>query len=193
MICSRGTYRPRPPRSKNRGRPSGILTRAKRASPTSGSSAKIARESESPEMYGNGCPGPTASGVRIGKISRSNRLPELCELLRLEILDAADDDALGFERRAKLLLPESRLQCGQLEHALADARQRLLRREAVGGAHGEARFRLPEQPGDSHLEELVEVRREDPAVVDPLEQRAATRPSRARGRARGTRGARARG
>ena len=66
MTCSSETYRPRPPISRKRGRPSGIFTRAKRSSPVSGSAAKTASDSDRPEMYGNGWPGPTASGVSTG-------------------------------------------------------------------------------------------------------------------------------
>ena len=35
----------------------------------------------------------------------------------------------------------------------------------------DSRLRLPEQPGHAHLEELVEVRREDRAELHALEQR----------------------
>ncbi len=44
----------------------GNLDRAKRSSAVSGSEAITASDSERPDTYGNGCPGPTASGVRIG-------------------------------------------------------------------------------------------------------------------------------
>ena len=53
-------------RATKRGRPSGTLTRAKRSSPESGSRTSTPRLSDRPEMYGNGCPGPTASGVSTG-------------------------------------------------------------------------------------------------------------------------------
>ena len=59
----------------------------------------------------------------------------------------------------------------ELEDSLADACERLLRREPVGGAHREPGLGLPEQSGDSHLEELVEVRGEDRAELHALEQR----------------------
>ena len=45
---------------------SGTLTRAKRSSPDFGSRTNTPRLSESPEMYGNGWPAPTASGVSTG-------------------------------------------------------------------------------------------------------------------------------
>ena len=59
------------PTGRNRGSSSGTLTRAKRSSPVSGSRTKTPRLSERPEMYGNGWPGPTASGVSTGKTSAS--------------------------------------------------------------------------------------------------------------------------
>ena len=59
--------------STRRGRIGGTLTRAKPRSPVSGSRRPTAIDSVSVEMYGNGCPGSTASGVRTGKISSRNR------------------------------------------------------------------------------------------------------------------------
>ena len=56
----------------NRGSTSGTLTRANRSSPPSGLRTSTPRLSDSPEMYGNGWPGPTPSGVRTGNTSRSN-------------------------------------------------------------------------------------------------------------------------
>ena len=66
ITSSSGMKSPRAPTSRKRGSPSGTLTRASRSSPESGSRAKTARLSESAEMYGNGWPGPTASGVSTG-------------------------------------------------------------------------------------------------------------------------------
>ena len=54
------------PTEMKRGRPSGTFTRAKRSSPVSTSRTMTPSESERPEMYGNGWPGPTASGVSTG-------------------------------------------------------------------------------------------------------------------------------
>ncbi len=73
ITFSSGSSRPPSPTGKNRGRPSGTLTRAKRSSPDSGSRASTPRLKERPEMYGKGWPGPTPSGVRTGKISRWKR------------------------------------------------------------------------------------------------------------------------
>ena len=72
MTDSSGTRRL--PTGTNRSSTSGTLTRANRSSPVSGSTAITPSESESPDTYGNGWPGPTASGVRIGKTSRSKNL-----------------------------------------------------------------------------------------------------------------------
>ena len=57
----------------SRGRSGGTLTRANPRSPDSGSRSPTAIDRLSVEMYGNGWPGSTASGVRTGKISSRNR------------------------------------------------------------------------------------------------------------------------
>ena len=73
ITSSSGTIRPAlAPTCTNRGSTSGTLTRANRSSPPSGSRTSTPRLSESPEMYGNGWPGPTPSGVSTGNTSRSN-------------------------------------------------------------------------------------------------------------------------
>ena len=59
--------------SSSRGRIWGTLTRANPRSPLSGSRSPTAIERVRVVMYGNGCPGSTASGVRTGKISSMNR------------------------------------------------------------------------------------------------------------------------
>jgi hypothetical protein len=51
----------------NRGTLLGTLMRANSSGPLSGSRATTARFSDSPEMYGNGWAGSTASGVSTGK------------------------------------------------------------------------------------------------------------------------------
>ena len=48
----------------------GTLTRANVSSSSSGSRTSAASDSDRLEMYGNGRPWPTASGVRTGKIWR---------------------------------------------------------------------------------------------------------------------------
>ena len=98
-------------------------------------------------------------------------LLELAEVLVAEILDATDGDTRGFEGGPQLPLPEARLQSRELEDALADPRERLVRRQPVGGPDGEPGLRLPEEARDPDLEELVEVLREERAALHALEQR----------------------
>ena len=54
--------------SINLGNEAGTLTLANNSSCVSGFLTKTARFKDSPEIYGNGWEGSTASGVRIGKI-----------------------------------------------------------------------------------------------------------------------------
>ena len=72
MSCSIGT-KVDESTSMSRGTTGGTFTRAKSSSPVSGSSRLTASERLSVEMYGNGRPGSTASGVRTGNSSRTNR------------------------------------------------------------------------------------------------------------------------
>ena len=65
MICSSSTY-VRTPTSHIRGRTGGTLMRANAICCVSGSRTVTASESERSLMYGNGCPGSTASGVSTG-------------------------------------------------------------------------------------------------------------------------------
>ena len=99
-------------------------------------------------------------------------LLELLQILLLAVLDAADHDALGCECGTEVTLPDSRLVGGQLENTLTDLGERLQRRHAVGREHREPGLGLPEQAGDAHLEELVEVRGEDRAELHAFEQRS---------------------
>ncbi len=103
-------------------------------------------------------------------VARVHRL-EALQLLRRALLDRDDLDTLGGERRLQLALPELRLPSRQLRDACLDARERLGGGEAVGGALGKSCRLLIEEAGDAHHEELVQVRREDGAELDPLEQR----------------------
>ena len=62
---SSGTKR-EPPMPRNRSRLGGTFTRANSSVPVAGLRTTTARFSESPEMYGNGWAGSTASGVSTG-------------------------------------------------------------------------------------------------------------------------------
>ena len=70
MTCSSGMKRRSSPFavSTKRGKFDGIFILAKSSDSDSGFLTTTARFSESPEIYGNGCEGSTASGVRTGKI-----------------------------------------------------------------------------------------------------------------------------
>ena len=81
ITLSSGRWTPRLPTGRKRGRSSGTFTRAKRSSPVFGSRTKRPRLSERPEMYGNGWPGPTASGVSTGKDLALETARQLLELL----------------------------------------------------------------------------------------------------------------
>ncbi len=60
-------------------------------------------------MYGNGWPGPTASGVSTGIDLAVEKALELGELLRRGVVDRPDPDALGGERGAEVVAPQARL------------------------------------------------------------------------------------
>ena len=66
MTSSMRTKRLASPTRISRGSTSGTLTRAKRVSPVEGSRTVTPTDRDRFEMYGNGCPGPTASGVSTG-------------------------------------------------------------------------------------------------------------------------------
>ena len=94
-------------------------------------------------------------------------------LALVQVLDGPHDDPLGGKSRHELVAPELRLRARQLEHALTHLGERLPRRAPVGRADVDARDHLVEQAGHANHEELVEVRREDRAELDALEQRLA--------------------
>ena len=96
---------------------------------------------------------------------------ELGALVRLEVLDARDDDPLLGQRRAELVTPELALDGVQLEHALAGVVECLLRRSAVREAPADACLGLAGQRGDADHEELVQHLGRDLEEEDPLEQR----------------------
>ncbi len=98
-------------------------------------------------------------------------LLELGALCLGGVLDTPDEDPFGGERGTELVAPERRLLCRQLENAAPDLGERLLRCAAVGRAHRQPRQDLVLQTGDPNHEELIEDRRDDPAELDPLEQR----------------------
>ncbi len=112
----------------------------------SGSTARTPSEFERPEMYGNGCPAPTASG-------REDRIDLACEprleppqLLRRAVLDRARSRCPRRRApggtRAVQLPPAGR----SGPRRAPDRRERDRGREAVGRPHGEAGATWPIRP-----------------------------------------------
>src|SRR5207248_10179259 len=91
--------------------------------------------------------GPDCEGRQHREDLALEAVVELGALLRLELLDAGDDDPLLGERRAQLVPPQLRLAAVHLEHAIAGFVEGLLRRAAVGQAAAHAGFRLSGPPG----------------------------------------------
>ena len=78
ITSSSGTNVCPSPTGTNRGSISfGTFTRAKVCTPVTGSRTITPSDSDRFEMYGNGRPRPTASGVRTGKIWRRKRSSRL--------------------------------------------------------------------------------------------------------------------
>jgi hypothetical protein len=101
--------------------------------------------------------GPDREWSQDGEDVPVETLVELVELLAVAVLDVADDDSGLRKCRAEVPFPELRLVGRQLDRALSDLRKRLLRGPPVGRADEQAGFLLAHQPGDAHLEELVEI------------------------------------
>ena len=145
--------RPDEPRQQRRA-PS---RRAKCSWPPSGSRTETARFSDSPEMYGNGCAGSTASGVSTGKIcSRNSAQP--VPLAVVQVLPATGRMPVRGQLRAQLVL-EQRRRAGppgrRSRPGSGAARSRSGSRTPRRGARRWPAAAL--QPGDPHHVELVEV------------------------------------
>ena len=120
ITCSIGTNL-RPPESlRKRGRSGGTFTRAKRRTALLGSRTTTARFSERSLMYGNGCAGSTASGVRTGKIRSSNTCSELVALGLLEVVPVGDPDAARMEHGLHVVLEDLHLRRDELLRAFPD-------------------------------------------------------------------------
>ncbi len=157
--------------SSRRGRICGTLTRAKPRSPVSGSRKPTAIDRLSVEMYGNGWPGSTASGVRTGKISSRKRWRSASWCSGMAAYSTSSTPSAASV--AADVHEDRRVVGHELEHALARGRELFLGGPAVGRAGDLAGLDLLAQAGHAHLEELVEVAREDGQELDPFEQRVA--------------------
>ncbi len=83
----------------NRGTLLGTLMRANSSGPLSGSRTTTARLSESPEMYGKGCAGSTASGVNTGNTCSPEVRPQALPVRLVEVDPAQDLNVLCRQRR----------------------------------------------------------------------------------------------
>ena len=96
---------------------------------------------------------------------------QLLELLFGAVVDVADQDPLLGESGRELARPDARLARAQLDHALTDFAQGLMRRPPVGRADRNSRGLLAQQTGDADHEEFVDHQRRDREELDALEQR----------------------
>ena len=159
------------PTGTNRSKPSGTFTRAKRSSPVSGSTASTASESESPEMYGNGWPGPTASGVSTGKISRS----KYASSLRISLSEQSSIVAISIPAAASAGR-RSRRQSRAWRALRASTRSRIATSAWLAVIPSTERTprsasSSSSRPATRDHEELVEVLGEDRGELDALEER----------------------
>ncbi len=164
-----------PSTGTKRGSVGGIFTRAKCSSTPSRvvSSSSTASESDRFEMYGNGWPLSTASGVSTGKTVSSNVPLERGLRLVVELAHAQQPNALALERRQQLVVEQAHLLRQRRAQLLRDRREVFGRRAAVLGAAHDLRLDLLLDRGDANHEELVEIRSVDRDELQPLEQRIA--------------------
>ena len=96
---------------------------------------------------------------------------QLRALLVVELVDGEHADVVLGQRRAQAPFEAVAQPPAQLEHALADQRDRLRGDAPVGPGVLDARVDLVAQAGDAHHVVLVEVRRVDRAELHALQQR----------------------
>ena len=160
------------PIGTNRGSTSfGTFTRANVSTSETGSRTNTPIDSDRFEMYGNGRPGPTASGVRTGKICSANSLSVLSSSSSEQSpMSTTRMPSLG-QRGPNVVLPRAANDGGRAQVCLGDPLERLARRQPVRPARVDAGLHLVVQTGHAHHEELVEVGRVDREELHALEQR----------------------
>ena len=155
----------------SRGSSGGTLTRAKCSAPFASSATTTARFRDSPEMYGNGWAGSTASGVRTGWICWANRSSNRRRSLLLRSDQRTTARPLLGQRGQQLGGDELGLRQHHLVRQLGDPVQPLAGRVTAGARCRHAGGDPAAQRSDPHHEELVQVAGEDRGEPDPLEQR----------------------
>ena len=133
---SSGSIRPRSPTGKKRGKPFGHLHAREALLARLGVAGEDAEAERKAGDVREGLAGADPERGQDREDLALEALLELGKLVRIEIVDLRDHDPLVRERRPERLLPELRLALGQLEHALADQRQRRARRQPVRRANG---------------------------------------------------------
>ena len=123
-------------------------------------------------MYGNGCPGPTASGVSTGYTSRSKRpassLSSSSVQLSMVAIEIPSRSSAGAS---------SSFQSADCCAHCSSTRLWISASTACGVCPSAERtatpdFGLADQAGNPDHEKVVEVRRDDRAEAHPVEQRA---------------------
>ena len=162
-----------PGSATQRGRIFGTLTRAKRSAP-SVPRRKTASEMLRLEMYGNGCAGSTASGVRTGKTLRWKYSARWARSSSVHLRHVQEElDAVPREFGGEVVEQAAVLVLHHAAHHLGDQPKLLFRGESVGGPLAVPGVHLAAETRHPHLEEFVEVAREDGQELEPLQQRRA--------------------
>ncbi len=134
---------------------------------------RTARFSDRLEMYGNGWPGSTASGVSTGKMRCSNTSIEVLAVVLVEVVPRRSARSPAWRQRRHHAVeedaPPAAWTSSSTRSLISISCWAGVRPSGLGrtmpGRH------LVLEGGHAHLEELVEVRREDGAELGPLEQR----------------------
>ena len=155
-----------------RGSTAGTWTTANSCSSSPGRRSMTARLSDLLSRCGNGWPGSMANGVSTGKISRLEDPAQVPRVGVGQVLEAAEDDALAFQRGQHVFVQTAVDLVGHARGRSADAFELLLDRHAVGaGAVGDAGLHFLLQAADADHEEFVEVGLEDGEELQAFQQR----------------------
>ena len=164
---------PRDPTPTNRGTPSGTLTRTKRCSlrrsadHDRGDVQRERRDVRERRRRTNRDRSQQRRDLTIEPLGQGAPLP------RRALVDRYDANAFGRKRRPKDVEPQRVLVRLQGQHTLSRLLESLLRRASIGRRALDPGLDLFAGAGHPHREELVEVRRGDPAQLHAFEQRDA--------------------